>query len=48
MIVWINGAFGGGKTTLAEELHRRLPQASVGGQGGWPPTLVGPDRHDRA
>ena len=27
MIVWINGAFGGGKSTLAEELHRRLPDA---------------------
>lgn len=27
MIIWINGAFGGGKTTLAEELHRRLPDA---------------------
>ena len=27
MIVWINGAFGGGKTTLAEELQRRLPDA---------------------
>ncbi|MCE6996743.1 ATP-binding protein [Saccharothrix sp. S26] len=27
MIVWINGAFGAGKTTLAQELHRRLPDA---------------------
>ena len=29
MIIWINGAFGAGKTTLAEELHRRLPDAVV-------------------
>src|ERR1700761_9624709 len=27
MIIWVNGAFGGGKTTLADELHRRLPDA---------------------
>lgn len=27
MIIWINGAFGSGKTTLAEELHSRLPEA---------------------
>ena len=27
MIIWINGAFGAGKTTPAEELHRRLPDA---------------------
>jgi hypothetical protein len=27
MIIWINGAFGAGKTTLAEELQRRLPEA---------------------
>jgi len=27
MIVWLNGAFGAGKTTLAEELHSRLPDA---------------------
>ena len=29
VIIWINGAFGAGKTTLAEELHRRLPDAVV-------------------
>ena len=29
MIIWINGRFGAGKTTLAEELHRRLPDAIV-------------------
>ena len=27
MIIWINGGFGAGKTTLAEELSRRLPDA---------------------
>ena len=29
MIIWINGGFGAGKTTLAEELQRRLPDAVV-------------------
>jgi predicted kinase len=29
MIIWLNGGFGAGKTTLAEELHRRLPEAVV-------------------
>lgn len=27
MIIWINGGFGAGKSTLAEELRRRLPDA---------------------
>jgi hypothetical protein len=27
VIIWLNGAFGAGKTTLAEELRRRLPDA---------------------
>ena len=27
MIIWINGAFGAGKTTLADELGGRLPDA---------------------
>src|SRR5689334_15147046 len=27
MLIWINGAFGAGKTTLAEELKSRLPDA---------------------
>jgi len=29
VIIWINGGFGAGKTTLSEELHRRLPDAVV-------------------
>ncbi|MGX8797780.1 hypothetical protein ACR6HW_17240 [Fusibacter sp. JL298sf-3] len=29
MIVWVNGAFGSGKTTCAYELKRRLPEAFV-------------------
>ena len=29
MIIWLNGAFGSGKTALTEELHRRLPDAVV-------------------
>ncbi|MBB5956786.1 putative kinase [Saccharothrix tamanrassetensis] len=29
MIIWLNGGFGAGKTTLAQELHRRLPDALV-------------------
>jgi hypothetical protein len=29
VIIWINGGFGAGKTTLAAELHRRLPDALV-------------------
>ena len=29
VIIWINGGFGASKTTLAQELHRRLPDAIV-------------------
>jgi AAA domain len=29
VIIWLNGGFAAGKTTLAEELHRRLPDAIV-------------------
>ena len=29
MLIWINGAFGAGKTTTAYELRRRLPEAYV-------------------
>ena len=29
MIIWLNGAFGSGKTTLTEELRRRLPDAVI-------------------
>jgi hypothetical protein len=36
MIVWINGAFGAGKTTLVTELHNRWPEAIV-----FDPELVG-------
>ncbi|CAM5216190.1 AAA domain-containing protein OS=Ureibacillus acetophenoni OX=614649 GN=SAMN05877842_106125 PE=4 SV=1 [Ureibacillus acetophenoni] len=29
MIIWINGAFGAGKTETANELHRRIPKSFV-------------------
>src|SRR6202044_3952961 len=29
MIIWVNGGFAAGKTTLAEELRRRVPGAVV-------------------
>ncbi|MDQ6421755.1 AAA family ATPase [Paenibacillus sp. LHD-117] len=29
MILWINGAFGSGKTTTANELHRRIPHSFI-------------------
>jgi predicted kinase len=29
VIIWLNGGFGAGKTTLAGELHRRVPDAVV-------------------
>jgi gluconate kinase len=29
VIIWLNGAFRAGKTTLAGELHRRVPEAVV-------------------
>jgi len=29
MIIWINGAFGSGKTTTANMLHRRLPNSFI-------------------
>jgi len=29
MILWLNGAFGSGKTTVAYDLHRRLPGSCV-------------------
>ncbi|MBA2806979.1 AAA family ATPase [Streptomyces sp. KM273126] len=36
MIVWVNGAFGSGKTTLVEELRSRRPEALV-----YDPEMVG-------
>ncbi|WP_328744896.1 AAA family ATPase [Streptomyces sp. NBC_00285] len=36
MIVWVNGAFGSGKTTLVEELRPRWPEALV-----FDPEMVG-------
>ncbi|UUU33162.1 AAA family ATPase [Streptomyces sp. CA-210063] len=36
MIVWVNGAFGSGKTTLVEELRGRWPEAVV-----FDPEMVG-------
>jgi len=29
MIIWLNGAFGAGKTTIAQELNRRLPNSFI-------------------
>jgi hypothetical protein len=29
VIIWLNGGFGAGKTTLAEELHQRIPDSVV-------------------
>ena len=29
VIIWLNGGFGVGKTTLAEELHQHLPNVIV-------------------
>jgi hypothetical protein len=29
MILWLNGAFGSGKSKTADELHRRLPQSTI-------------------
>ncbi|WP_081976281.1 AAA family ATPase [Ureibacillus manganicus] len=29
MIIWINGAFGAGKTETANELHRRIPKSFI-------------------
>ena len=29
MLIWLNGAFGVGKTQTAHELHRRLPDSFI-------------------
>ncbi len=54
MIIWLNGAFGAGKTTTAFELHRRLPDSfvydpeNVGGflRKNMPPACHTPDFQD--
>lgn len=54
MLVWINGPFGGGKTSVAFELHRRLPGSVVcdpefvgyGLHRTLPPSLRGGDFQD--
>jgi len=54
MILWINGAFGAGKTSTAYELRRRLPDAYVYDpenagyfiRGNIPPSIRRPDFQD--
>ena len=29
MIIWINGAFGSGKSTVAEAIHRNIPRSFI-------------------
>ncbi len=41
MTIWIDGAFGAGKTTLAQELHRRVPDTML-----FDPESLGPILRD--
>ena len=36
MIIWLNGAFGAGKTTIAHELQQKLPNAII-----YDPEIIG-------